>query len=559
MDRASLGDRWAFGTPNRPIVMRRGPRSIGVAGMMAFILILAAGIALSSELVTAEVVGTTNDVTVTQGTSENFNIALTASGATDCSITSSNASTATVRTVYSLSNAGVLSHSTPSSSNKFYSNGVPQGGSGNCGTTWDGAPAAYSVAASVTAGASTPVGDYTITLSAAAGTTAVTNPSVSGGKLGDTTATTITVHVAAPTVTDSDGDGVADDVDNCPSVANPLQEDTDLDGAGDACDTNAFVPAVDTPAADVTDGVEGTAMSTNGAFSDQDGNDTLTITKQSGAGTVTQGADGAWSWSYTSADQGSGTVVVQASDGDPDHAVATDSFTWTAVNAAPTVVAGFSGSADCQTSSTLTVDPDDLGVNDSPWKVNITWGDGNTEPEITRTNLDSFDVPHVYALAGPYNATVSVTDKDGDSGSDNTNAITVNQTYGVDFLPPFDDSTPSGLIVNKMKNGRVVPVKVTLFDECGVTPVTDPSTAVTIKVSKTSGTDGTADPVEEYADAGQSSAGTNAFRWSTDGFWIYNLDSKALGLVVNNYYRVDVCVGGVKATVDNWGVLQPVK
>jgi hypothetical protein len=61
----------------------------------------------------------------------------------------------------------------------------------------------------------------------------------------------------------------------------------------------------------------------------------------------------------------------------------------------------------------------------------------------------------------------------------------------------------------------------------------------TATVSKTSGT-GTGDPVEEYADAGQSSAGTNLFRWATDstvpggGFWIYNLDSKALGLVVGD-------------------------
>jgi hypothetical protein len=40
-------------------------------------------------------------------------------------------------------------------------------------------------------------------------------------------------------VTDSDGDGVADCVDNCPAFANPLQLDTDEDGVGDGCDNCA--------------------------------------------------------------------------------------------------------------------------------------------------------------------------------------------------------------------------------------------------------------------------------------------------------------------------------
>jgi hypothetical protein len=37
--------------------------------------------------------------------------------------------------------------------------------------------------------------------------------------------------------TDGDGDGVADDLDNCPSICNPQQLDADHDGIGDVCDT----------------------------------------------------------------------------------------------------------------------------------------------------------------------------------------------------------------------------------------------------------------------------------------------------------------------------------
>lgn len=39
-----------------------------------------------------------------------------------------------------------------------------------------------------------------------------------------------------PAVPDADGDGVRDQRDNCPLVANPGQADTDVDGRGDACD-----------------------------------------------------------------------------------------------------------------------------------------------------------------------------------------------------------------------------------------------------------------------------------------------------------------------------------
>ena len=43
-------------------------------------------------------------------------------------------------------------------------------------------------------------------------------------------------HIGTNEPADSDGDGIFDNLDNCPNVSNPGQEDSDGDGIGDACD-----------------------------------------------------------------------------------------------------------------------------------------------------------------------------------------------------------------------------------------------------------------------------------------------------------------------------------
>jgi hypothetical protein len=310
---------------------------------------------------------------------------------------------------------------------------------------------------------------------------------------------------------------------------------------------------------------------TYGVVATDDDEDPLTY-----AWTVTSGnaaINGATDGSSVSVgfNDGPSNVELKVVVSDGTHAV-TKTLSIVESNVAPSVAApSFSATAvDCRSSVDLTgISFSDPGLVDNPWTVNIDWGDGSTDANYdAATQGAQSDQSHSFSAPGVYSADLDVTDKDGDTGS-NSASVTVRQVYRVDFLPPFDDSTPSSLIVNTMKSGRTVPVKATIFDVCADAYVTSPA-AVTIALSKASGTSGvTTDGVETYADAGASNGGTNVFRWSADatapggGIWIYNLDSRnaisGSPMVVNQLYRVNIYVGANVATASDWALLRAVK
>jgi hypothetical protein len=152
------------------------------------------------------------------------------------------------------------------------------------------------------------------------------------------------------------------------------------------------------------------------------------------------------------------------------------------------------------------------------------------------------------------------------SGNLSTCTFTVTVTPPAPFTdqilqPLAQSSDPASPVINTGKNGRVIPVKAQISQ--GGTAITDanapgPLTIAVSKLASCSTTAGT-DPITTYADAGQSSAGTNRFQYDAAAqAWVYNLDTKALSLIAGNCYRIDVSVSGTPIT-NAFAVYQPTK
>lgn len=158
----------------------------------------------------------------------------------------------------------------------------------------------------------------------------------------------------------------------------------------------------------------------------------------------------------------------------------------------------------------------DPGVYDYPWHVDIKWGDGNHTTYDASTQGAQPQQSHNY-LAGSYNVSVSVTDKDGGVGNSsgtNTVALLYNMSG---ILAPFN---PDGSSV--WKYGSTIPVKVSITD-CHGTAV--PGLAPQIGFSMSSSVTPTDGITETASTSAADSTGIMRF---SDPIYIYNFASKNL-------------------------------
>src|SRR5439155_12743037 len=141
------------------------------------------------------------------------------------------------------------------------------------------------------------------------------------------------------------------------------------------------------------------------------GNAASLATAYLGAGTST-------STSCSFADNGTFTVLGRIFD--KDNGSNTFSTSVVVTNANPVVTAPANQNASEGESHSFSLGTfSDAGVNDSPWLVDVNWGDGSAHTSFSngaaQGSLGSRS--HTYADNGSYTVTVTVTDKDSGSGS----------------------------------------------------------------------------------------------------------------------------------------------
>ena len=128
-------------------------------------------------------------------------------------------------------------------------------------------------------------------------------------------------------------------------------------------------------------------------------------------------ADGTTSaFSFTPLDNGSYTVTLTVHDAAGNVGNATSTFAVT--NVAPTVIAPANQAGVEGMSKSFNLGSfSDPGSLDSPWTVDVDWGDGTADTVFTTSTIGSLMQSHAYAEEGADTVTVKVTDKDNGSGS----------------------------------------------------------------------------------------------------------------------------------------------
>ena len=212
-------------------------------------------------------------------------------------------------------------------------------------------------------------------------------------------------------------------------------------------------------------------------------------------------------------DNGSFTVGVRVSDGDGGNI--TGSTTVTVGNAAPTVgtVTVTPSPSIKGANVTASASFSDPSTNDSPFTCTVNYGDGSGNLTGSVSGNTCTGPAHAYANVGSYTVTVTVTDKDGSTGSRST-AHRVVYAFSGFFAPVVNPPA-----VNDKNSGQAIPIKFSLSGNQGLN-VLAPGSPTSQQVNcATLAPIGPAQPVTSNGFDYDSASDTYTFVWKTEKSW----------------------------------------
>jgi predicted extracellular nuclease len=175
---------------------------------------------------------------------------------------------------------------------------------------------------------------------------------------------------------------------------------------------------------------------------------------------------GAFSASNTAAcpTADNGTRNVGGKVMDKDGGVSEYTAMVTINNVAPTVSAPVTSPEPSTEGSSVTASAafSDPGVNDAPFTCTVNYGDGSGDLPGTILGFTCTGPAHVYPTFGTYLVTVSVTDKDGGTGTNSAVHTVIFNFSG--FFPPVENL----FLTNLVKAGQSIPVKFSLGGDKGL-------------------------------------------------------------------------------------------
>jgi DNA/RNA endonuclease G (NUC1) len=192
-------------------------------------------------------------------------------------------------------------------------------------------------------------------------------------------------------------------------------------------------------------GIEGGSVSFDASGSTDADDAQLSYAWDFGDGTTGSGAR----VSHSYADNGQ--YIVKLTVTDPVGLAGTASNVVSVSNVSPSVVIGSSGPIPSGSTYTLAGGFADPGQADAPWSYTINWGDGISSG--TTSMEGALGGTHRYLTAGTYIVTLTVTDKDGGSGSAST-TVQVARILGTMSVGP------SPINIDNSGNGQMI---VTVF------------------------------------------------------------------------------------------------